>query len=169
DILADEVRETERIVRERGVRGLGVYCDVSTEAAVAGLIERVVSEFGRLDVLVNTVAWIDPPGLVVDMQLEVWENTLKYDLTTHFLCCKHALRGMIERNYGRIVNVSSEAGNRSLQARVGTCPSTPGRGLARDSKSATIGPSSDGSQREPLSTSGPTAAVSITASCPPRT
>jgi len=126
DILADEVRETERIVRERGVRGLGVYCDVSNEAAVAGLIERVVSEFGRLDVLVNTVAWIDPPGLLVDMPLEVWENTLKYDLTTHFLCCKHALRGMIERNYGRIVNVSSEAGNGGYRLRGSYCAAKAG-------------------------------------------
>ncbi len=109
DILADDARKTAALVGERDVRGLAVECDVSAENAVVGLIERVVSDFGRLDVLVNTVAWIDPPGLLVDMPLEVWEKTLKYGLTTHFLCCKHALRLMIPANYGRIVNVSSEA------------------------------------------------------------
>jgi NAD(P)-dependent dehydrogenase (short-subunit alcohol dehydrogenase family) len=110
DILADEAAQTERDLLATGVRGVGVVCDVSDEAAVESLIARVAREFGQLDILVNTVAWIDPPGRLVDMPLDVWTTTLTYDLTTHFLCCKHALKMMIPRNYGRIVNTSSDAG-----------------------------------------------------------
>jgi NAD(P)-dependent dehydrogenase (short-subunit alcohol dehydrogenase family) len=126
DILADGAVETERLLRESGVGALGVHCDVSDESAVAALIARTLEQFGRLDILVNTVAWIDPPGLLVDMPLDVWEKTLKYDLTTHFLCCKHALRPMIERNYGRIVNVSSEAGNGGYRLRGSYCAAKAG-------------------------------------------
>jgi NAD(P)-dependent dehydrogenase (short-subunit alcohol dehydrogenase family) len=110
DILGDDVALTERALLASGVRALGVRCDVTTEPAVEALVARVIQDFGRLDVLVNTVAWIDPPGLLVDMPLSVWEKTLQTDLTTHFLCCKHALKVMIARNYGRIVNTSSDAG-----------------------------------------------------------
>jgi NAD(P)-dependent dehydrogenase (short-subunit alcohol dehydrogenase family) len=106
--------------------GFAAQCDVSSEDAVAALVGRVVAEYGRLDVLVNTVAWIDPPGLLVDMPLEIWENTLKYDLTTHFLCCKYALREMIKRNYGRIVNTSSEAGKGGYRLRGSYCVAKAG-------------------------------------------
>jgi NAD(P)-dependent dehydrogenase (short-subunit alcohol dehydrogenase family) len=126
DILEEDVLETQHRLRETNVRGLGVVCDVSDESAVMALLRRVHAEFGRFDILVNTVAWIDPPGLVVDMPLEVWENTLKYDLTTHFLCCKHALKLMIENNYGRIVNVSSEAGKGGYRLRGSYCAAKAG-------------------------------------------
>ena len=123
DILEDDVRETQRLL---GTKALGLHCDVSEEAAVSALVQRVVTDFGRLDILVNTVAWIDPPGLLVDMPLEIWEKTLKFDLTTHFLCCKHALRVMIARNYGRIVNVSSEAGRGGYRLRGSYCAAKGG-------------------------------------------
>jgi NAD(P)-dependent dehydrogenase (short-subunit alcohol dehydrogenase family) len=126
DVLEGDLLETQRLLRDSGARALGVPCDVSSEDAVCALIDRVAHEFGRLDVLVNTVAWIDPPGLLVDMPLEVWEKTLKYDLTTHFLCCKYALRVMIAANYGRIVNVSSEAGNGGYRLRGSYCAAKAG-------------------------------------------
>jgi sorbitol-6-phosphate 2-dehydrogenase len=121
DVLEDAAMDTAR-----EVNGRGVVCDVSDEAAVEALVRRVVDEFGQLDVLVNTVAWIDPPGLLVDMPLEVWEQTLRFDLTTHFLCCKHALRVMIPRNYGRIVNTSSEAGKGGYRLRGSYCVAKAG-------------------------------------------
>jgi NAD(P)-dependent dehydrogenase (short-subunit alcohol dehydrogenase family) len=126
DVLEDAVAQTERDLHALGVGGRGVVCDVSQEAQVAELVDDVVGDFGRLDILVNTVAWIDPPGLLVDMPLEVWEKTLTYDLTTHFLVCKHALRVMITRNYGRIVNTSSEAGKGGYRLRGAYCAAKAG-------------------------------------------
>jgi len=126
DILEDGTTQTQKDIAALGVNGLGVACDVSDEANVEALVKRVVDQFGRLDVLVNTVAWIDPPGLLVDMPLDVWEKTLKYDLTTHFLCCKHALKEMIPRNHGRIVNISSEAGKGGYRLRGSYCAAKAG-------------------------------------------
>lgn len=126
DILEDGVKETAKLAEGLGVKALGLYCDASDEAQVEAVTKRVVDDFGRLDILVNTVAWIEPPTLLKDMPLEVWEKTLKYDLTTHFLACKHAVRQMIEQNYGRIVNVSSEAGNGGYRLRGAYCASKAG-------------------------------------------
>jgi sorbitol-6-phosphate 2-dehydrogenase len=118
--------ETARQVEALGVPALGVTCDSSDEAQVEALVKRVVQEFGRLDILVNTVAWIEPPALIREMRLENWENTLRYDLTTHFLACKHAVNVMIAQNYGRIVNVSSEAGKGGYRLRGAYCAAKAG-------------------------------------------
>src|SRR5215204_1153528 len=109
DLLSDELASAARRIESTGARSLALAADVSEETAVTALFKRVMDDFGHVDILVNTVAWIDPPGLLVDMSLDVWQKTLAYDLTTHFLCCKQALRVMIPRNYGRIVNTSSAA------------------------------------------------------------
>jgi NAD(P)-dependent dehydrogenase (short-subunit alcohol dehydrogenase family) len=126
DILEHEAQQTGRDLETAGVGGLGVVCDVSDEAQVEKLIERVVNEFGQLDILVNTVAWIDPPGLLVDMPLDIWQQTLTFDLTSHFLACKHALKVMLPRNYGRIVNTSSEAGKGGYRLRGAYCAAKAG-------------------------------------------
>ncbi len=92
------------------VGGISVACDVTDEAQVEATVKRAVDEFGQLDILVNSAAIIDPAMLVVDMPREVWERTLTVDLTGTFLCCKHALKAMIPRKQGRIINLSSIAG-----------------------------------------------------------
>jgi len=127
DILEDGAAETEREVNALGVEGLGIVSDVSEEANVEHLVKQTLGKFGQIDIVVNTVAWIDPPGLLVDMPLDVWEKTLLYDLTTHFLVCKHALKqSMIPRNYGRIVNISSEAGKGGYRLRGAYCAAKAG-------------------------------------------
>src|SRR5215207_698389 len=127
DILEDGARQTERDVNALGVEGLGVVSDVSVETNVEQLIKHTLDKFGQLDIVVNTVAWIDPPGLLVDMPLDVWEKTLTFDLTSHFLVCKHALKqAMIPRNYGRIVNISSEAGKGGYRLRGAYCAAKAG-------------------------------------------
>lgn len=126
DVLGDGAAETARQASTLGVRAIGVTCDSSDEAQVEALVKRVVDEFGRLDILVNTVAWIEPPALIREMLLENWENTLRYDLTTYFLACKHAVNVMIAQNYGRIVNVSSEAGKGGYRLRGAYCAAKAG-------------------------------------------
>jgi NAD(P)-dependent dehydrogenase (short-subunit alcohol dehydrogenase family) len=127
DILEESAAQTERDLKALGVESIGAVCDVSSEANVESLVQRVIEKFGQIDIVVNTVAWIDPPGLLVDMPLDVWEKTLLYDLTTHFLVCKHALKqSMIPRNYGRIVNISSEAGKGGYRLRGAYCAAKAG-------------------------------------------
>lgn len=127
DILEDATAQTERDLNALGIESLGIVCDVSSEANVESLVMRTLDKFGQIDIVVNTVAWIDPPGLLVDMPLDVWENTLLYDLTTHFLVCKHVLKAsMIPRNYGRIVNISSEAGKGGYRLRGAYCAAKSG-------------------------------------------
>jgi NAD(P)-dependent dehydrogenase (short-subunit alcohol dehydrogenase family) len=99
------------------VSGLAIACDVTDETQVEAAVQRTVKEFGQLDILVNCAANIDPAMKVVDMPLEVWERTIAVDLTGTFLCCKHALKAMIPRKRGRIINLSSVAGKMAYPLR----------------------------------------------------
>ncbi len=117
DIVEERAVETSRAVEASGVRSLSVACDASNEREVEALIARTTRELGRLDILVNTAAWIDPPALIADLSLDVWEKTFRFDLTTYFLTCKHAVTAMIPRKYGRIVNVATEVAGMGVRTR----------------------------------------------------
>lgn len=126
DILADRVEETAREVQDLGVQAFGVPCDVSDEDQVEAMVTRGVETFGQIDILVNTVAWIDTPDLIVNLSREMFEKTLLYDLTSHFLVAKHVVRAMLPRQSGRIINISSMAGKRGSSMRVAYCVAKAG-------------------------------------------
>lgn len=92
----------------------GVDADVSDEAAVQRLVADVVARHGRLDVLVNN-AGISPKhggrkARVEDTALAEWQAVLGINLTGTFLMCRAALPHMRAAGWGRIVNLSSQAG-----------------------------------------------------------
>src|SRR5665213_362173 len=96
---------------------LPLACDVSNEGQVEAMLRRTVEQFGQLDVLVNTAAWLDPAGPVVDLPIDRFQHALDTNLTGVFLCCKHALKTMIAAGKGAIVNVSSINGLRGFPNR----------------------------------------------------
>lgn len=80
--------------------------DLTNEAQVAEMIEGVIAEFGRIDVLVNN-AGIGPSALSWKQDLAQWNATLATNLTAPMLVCKHALPHMRVQEFGRIINISS--------------------------------------------------------------
>ncbi|MBR0458930.1 MAG: 3-oxoacyl-ACP reductase FabG [Victivallales bacterium] len=84
----------------------GYACDVSDTAAAAALVESVLADFGRLDILVND-AGITRDGLLIRMDEEAWDRVLAVNLKGVFNMTKAAMRPMMKARYGRIVNISS--------------------------------------------------------------
>jgi NAD(P)-dependent dehydrogenase (short-subunit alcohol dehydrogenase family) len=91
-----------------GVGELALVADLVSEEAVASLYARVLSEFGRVDVLFNN-AGISPTddGSVLDTTLEVWERVQSTNLRSVFLCCKHGIPGLLESGGGSVINTAS--------------------------------------------------------------
>ncbi|EGO93692.1 MULTISPECIES: SDR family NAD(P)-dependent oxidoreductase [Acidiphilium] len=86
---------------------VAVAADVADPYEVQRAVDRVVAAFGGVDVLVNN-AGIDTSSPVVDMPLEVWDRMMAVNLRSVFLCTKAVLPGMLERGWGRIINISSQ-------------------------------------------------------------
>jgi NAD(P)-dependent dehydrogenase (short-subunit alcohol dehydrogenase family) len=97
-------------VRSDGGTAIYARCDVTDEAAVAGLVDRAVSELGGLDGAFNCAGILDALGTVGETELDAWRRVLDVDLTGVFLCTKHEVRVMAERGSGSIVNMASAAG-----------------------------------------------------------
>jgi 3-oxoacyl-[acyl-carrier protein] reductase len=99
-----EIRET---AEQAG--GLAVECDVSDRAAVEGLIERVESELGPIDLLVaNAGIGLSEPS-AWEMEPDDWWRVFEVNVLGVYLCCRSVIPRMIERGGGRIVNVASGA------------------------------------------------------------
>ncbi len=92
-----------------------IALDVRDEAQVAPVM-------GGLDILVN-VAGIGSTTNAPDTTLEVWEDVFAVNARGTFLCCKHAIPGMIARGGGTIVNLASVAGTIGLRNRAAYCAS----------------------------------------------
>ncbi|MGD0166949.1 MAG: 3-oxoacyl-[acyl-carrier-protein] reductase [Gaiellaceae bacterium] len=95
--------ETEEAAREVGGRAL--YADVTK----AGEVEKLIEEAGEIDILVNN-AGTTRDGLLARMSEEDWRAVIDINLTSVFLMCHAAIRGMMKRRSGSIVNLSSVVG-----------------------------------------------------------
>ncbi|MFC3099400.1 SDR family oxidoreductase [Altererythrobacter lauratis] len=102
DRLADLVAQIEGM----GGEALAVATDVTDEAAVENLFAAAVERFGTVDVLINN-AGIAENTPVDQASLDHWNNVIATNLTSAFLCCKHAWPIFKRGGHGRIVNVGS--------------------------------------------------------------
>lgn len=92
-----------------GGRAVVVRADVSIAAEAEAMVEGVLAQFGRLDILVNN-AGITRDTLLLRMAEQDWDAVLGTNLKGAYACTKAALRSMLRRRYGRIINLSSVSG-----------------------------------------------------------
>jgi NAD(P)-dependent dehydrogenase (short-subunit alcohol dehydrogenase family) len=112
DIDADSVSQTLASLKGQHP-GSSRILDATDAPQVASAIESIVSDYGRIDILVNVAGgsgrkWGDGPA--DSCTIEGWHKTLALNLDSLFYCCKYALQAMLQRRQGVIVNVSSVLG-----------------------------------------------------------
>ena len=107
----DAAQQVTRSIQALGRRAVALEGDVSSETQVIRLVEETVRSLGGIDILVaNAGVWKRAP--VTEMSAEQWEETLGINLKGAFFAAKHAARFMVENKSGRIIFISSTAGQR---------------------------------------------------------
>ena len=108
---AEAASQVEAEVRDAGVESLTVRADVSDLQQVKAMVDRVQKEWGHVDILVNNAGIIDDQ-LLVRMSDDSWERVIDTNLNGTFYCTRAAVRTMLRRRWGRIINIGSVVGLR---------------------------------------------------------
>ncbi|MHC4301806.1 MAG: SDR family NAD(P)-dependent oxidoreductase [Planctomycetota bacterium] len=104
---AEEV--VRQIEEECGSQAIAAYADVGQEKDVVAMFEKIDEKFGRIDILINNAAYC-PTCQVADMTLDMWNYTVRVNMTGMFLCSRELVKRLLDRQQpGRIVNISSQA------------------------------------------------------------
>ena len=109
DLDADRCHDTVQLVARHHRQGLAVAANVGQWDAVKAMVDRVMHEWGRVDVLVNN-AGMTRDGLIMRMKEDDWNAVLQVNLTGTFYCIKAVLGLMSKQRYGRIINIASVVG-----------------------------------------------------------
>lgn len=106
--LPGTIYDTARMVDEAGGKGFPVVCNVSDNASVQEMVQKVLAEFGKIDVLMTNAA-VQPPGGVSTIQPRHFELEFRVNVFGPFYCMQAVLPSMIEKKRGAIINISSVA------------------------------------------------------------
>ncbi len=95
-------------LRQAGIAALGCVADVTDRASVGEAVLAAVREFGAVDILVNNAGFARDAYLT-KMTEEQWQSVLDVTLQGAFHCSRAVLPGMMERKFGRVINIASRA------------------------------------------------------------
>jgi 3-oxoacyl-[acyl-carrier protein] reductase len=118
----------EALAAELEHRAHPIRCDLASAGAVEALVPGVEAALGPIDILINN-AGVTRDALLVRMKDEDWDSVLAVNLTAAFRLSRAALKGMLRRRYGRIINMTSVVGVRG----------NPGQGNYAAAKAGMIG------------------------------
>jgi NAD(P)-dependent dehydrogenase (short-subunit alcohol dehydrogenase family) len=120
-----EIERTAEEIRGRGRKALAISMDVTNSTQVEGVVQKIVSDFGRIDILVNNAASRSFKS-ILEMSEKEWRDVIDTNLTGAFICCKAVGSLMVRQGSGRVINIASRVGLRGVANRVPYCASKGG-------------------------------------------
>ena len=112
DAGAAKVVET---IRAGGGQARAAHVDVRESAQVQAMVQQALEAFGRIDILVTNAGVVGPQGPWADLPEEGFDYVVGVDFRGVYLCCKYVVPHMIAQKSGKIINISSCAGNTGEQ------------------------------------------------------
>ncbi|MFC5449251.1 SDR family NAD(P)-dependent oxidoreductase [Paenibacillus aestuarii] len=119
------VASAEAIAQSTGRRTLGIAVDVTVAEQVDAMVESVIGEFGRIDILINN-AGINVRKPIEEFDEASWDLVQNTNLKAPFLCSRAVGKVMKQQRYGRVINMSSMLGSIALPERGAYCSSKGG-------------------------------------------
>jgi NAD(P)-dependent dehydrogenase (short-subunit alcohol dehydrogenase family) len=103
----EELRETVAMIGAAGGRAISIVTDVTDAHAVEQMVRRVEGELGPIEVLINNAGAARAIGPLWECNPDEWWRDVETNLRGPFVCCRAVVPGMIHRQRGRVINVSS--------------------------------------------------------------
>ncbi len=112
--LKGTILQTVDEIKAFGGEALGIRTDVTEEVEVEGMVQKVLDEWGKVDILVNNAA-VAAPGLLVETTTRRWNLVITVNILGAFLCTKAVLPTMMKQRSGSIINTTSVAAARRVK------------------------------------------------------
>ena len=109
DINQAAAQETADVIKKEGGDALAIKTDVTQKPDTQAMADAALNTYGKIDIIVNN-AGTDIKGAITELTERTWDTLMDINLKGVFLCTQAVSHSMIERRYGRIVNISSMAG-----------------------------------------------------------
>jgi len=109
DIKTEKGKETVSLLERNGAGGLFLNTDITDFGQVEEMAGITVSTFGKVDILVNNAGW-DRFEPFIKTSPDLWDKIIAINLKGTIHCTRAVLPHMVDRKYGKIVNISSDAG-----------------------------------------------------------
>lgn len=103
----EEIEHVAEELRAMKKEALAVPTDVSREDQVNQMVQKTLQAYGTIDILVNNAGARGPIGPIQETSLASWEETLRLNLTSAFLCVKAVLPTLMQQKQGKIINVAT--------------------------------------------------------------
>jgi len=109
DLKWGGAQETVSLLEKTGAKGLALSTDITDQAQVQDMVKTTLSTFGKLDILVNNAGWdiVEP---FTKNKPDLWDKVIAINLKGPIYCTRAVLDHFMEKKYGKIVNISSDAG-----------------------------------------------------------
>ena len=122
--LPNAKKTRDRII-QLGRKSVAVSLNVTSIRSIRRMVKKTIDEFGRIDILVNN-AGVNISKPAVEVTEDDWDKVLDVNLKGVFFCCQEVGRTMIERRFGKIINVASQNGVIGYYNRAAYCSSKAG-------------------------------------------
>lgn len=127
--LADiqpEVEETARKIQQLGRRSAAVVMDISNPAQVSECLAKIRDLLGDIDILVNNAGLVKNIAPLNKMTIEAWQHEISVNLSGAYYMIRQVIGPMIEKRWGRVINISSIAATGGLHKQIGYASSKAG-------------------------------------------
>ena len=115
-----DTSETVALCQKSGTKALGLRLDVADKTAIHAAVDRIVTEWGRLDIWVNNAGVFDNTP-TVELSEELWDRVSDINYKAMYLCAQAVIPHMLKNGWGRFVNLSSMAGKMAYPKEIAYC------------------------------------------------
>jgi NAD(P)-dependent dehydrogenase (short-subunit alcohol dehydrogenase family) len=107
---SDQLDETVALIQQQAGQAISFALDVTDQQAIERMVSETTRQFGQIDLLVNNAGIVGDEAPLWEVDAADWWHVLEVNLKGSFLCARAVLPGMVARQRGRIINVSSGIG-----------------------------------------------------------